>query len=350
MKRVVWLILGIALAAGIFGWLNRDTIRMRMLERGAAETLSRDVLAELGPDALHVGFCGTGSPLPNRDRGEACTVVIAAGKLFIFDAGEGAARTLGGMGLPLGRVEGVWLTHLHSDHFNGLGNLALQRWAGTSATTPLAVFGPTGVREVTDGLTAAYRIDSTYRIAHHGEAVIPPSGFGLAGSAIAPGVVYDRDGVKITAFAVNHAPVTPAFGYRVDWKGKSVTITGDTAPFAALAAAAAKTDVLVSEVLSPRMVKVLVDTLRRTNQPNRAKVMSDIPGYHISPEAAADLATAAKVGLLAFTHIVPSVPGALEGALIGDAGSRFAGPIWIMRDGDLISIGDGKPVRRNLLD
>jgi ribonuclease Z len=350
MKRAFWLILGIALAAGVFGWVNRDAVRMRMLERGVAEAMSRDVFAELGSDRLHIGFCGTGSPLPNRDRGEACTIVIAAGKLFIFDAGEGAARTLGGMGLPLGSVEGVWLTHLHSDHFNGLGNLALQRWAGTSAATPLAVFGPEGVREVTEGLTAAYRIDSTYRIAHHGEAVIPPSGFGLAGSAIAPGVVYDRDGVKITAFSVNHAPVAPALGYRIDWKGKSVTITGDTAPTAALAMAAANTDVLVSEVLSPRMVKVLVDALRKTNQPNRAKVMSDIPGYHISPEAAADVATAARAKLLAFTHIVPSVPRALEGALTGDAGSRFSGPIWIMRDGDVISIGAGEPVRRNLLD
>jgi ribonuclease Z len=349
MKRFASIISALALIGAVIAYFNGDAIRMGIFTRAVEKAISRDVLAELGPKALHIGFCGTGSPLPNRERGEACTVVIAGGKLFVFDAGEGAARTLGEMAMPLGQVQGVWLTHLHSDHFNGLGNLALQRWAGSSATTPLAVFGPEGVKEVTDGLTGAYRIDSTYRIAHHGEAVVPRSGFGLAGSTIQPGVVYDVDGVRITAFAVNHAPAAPAFGYCVDWQGKRVTITGDTAPFPGLAQAAADSDVLVSEVLSPRMVKVLADTLRKTNQTNRAKIMSDIPGYHLSPEDGADAAKAAKVKVLAFTHIVPSVPGFLEPLVIGDAAKHYPGPIWMMHDGDVISIGEGKPERRNLL-
>jgi ribonuclease Z len=350
MKRLAWLIAAVGLVAGVAGWINQDRIRMAMFERGVASAVSRDPMARLGSDQLHVVFCGTGSPLPGRDRGEACTLVIAGGRLFLFDAGEGAARTIGAMGLPFAKLEGVWLTHLHSDHFNGLGNLALQRWAGTSATSPLSVYGPEGTISVTDALTDAYRIDSTYRIAHHGPEVVPPSGFGMKGTAIGPGLVHDRDGVRITAFPVNHAPVAPAFGYRVEWKGKSVTLTGDTAPFPGLARAAAGTDVLVSELLSPRMVQHLSDTLRASGQPNRARIMSDIPGYHISPEAAADAAKAAGAGLLAFTHIVPSVPHLLEPALLGDAQSRFAGPIWLMRDGDVISIGNGKPVRSNLLD
>jgi ribonuclease Z len=349
MKRFGWIALMFVVVGAVIGWLNRDAIRMRVFTRAVERAVSRNVLAELDPKALHIVFCGTGSPLPDRARGEACTVVIAGGKLFVFDAGEGAARTLGAMAMPLGQLQGVWLTHLHSDHFNGLGNLALQRWAGSSATTPLAVFGPDGVRQVTEGLTAAYRIDSTYRIAHHGKAVVPPSGFGLSGSTIGPGLVFNADGVKITAFPVNHAPVAPAFGYRLDWRGKSVTITGDTAPFSGLARAAAGSDVLVSEVLSPRMVKVLVDTLRKTNQPNRAKIMDDIPGYHISPEDGADAAKAAKAKLLAFTHIVPSVPRFLEPAVMGDAAKHYSGPIWMMRDGDVISIGEDKPKRRNLL-
>jgi ribonuclease Z len=211
------------------------------------------------------------------------------------------------------------------------------------------VFGPDGVKAVTDALTAAYRIDSTYRIAHHGEFVAPLSGFGLPGSTIQSGIVYDEDGLRITAFAVNHAPVGPAFGYRIDWLSKSVTITGDTASFAGLAEAAAGSDVLVSEVLSPRMVKVLADTLRKTNQPKPAKTMADIPGYHICPEDSADAAKAAKVKLLAFTHIVPSVPHFLEPAVLGDAARHYSGPIWMMRDGDVISIGEGEPKRRNLL-
>lgn len=350
MKRLLWIVLALAAIAGGAFWFRGDALRLALFERGVDGAMARNVMRDLAPGALHIGFCGTGSPLPSRTRGEACTVVIAGGRLFVFDAGEGAARTLGGMGLPLDRLEGVWLTHLHSDHFNGLGNLALQRWAGTSAAAPLPVFGPEGVGEVTDGLTRAYRIDSTYRIAHHGPAVVPPAGFGLAGRAIAPGRVYNRGGVQITAFAVSHAPVTPAFGYRIAYRGKSVTITGDTAPFPGLAQAAAGSDVLVSEVLSPRLVTRLQSGLARSGQANRAKIMGDIPGYHIAPEDAARAASAARAGLLAFTHVVPALPRFLEPALLGEAERHFAGPIWIMRDGDVISLGAGAPERRNLLN
>lgn len=313
--------------------------------------MSRDVMADLPADQLHVGFCGTGSPLPNRDRAAACTVVIAGGRLFVFDMGEGSGKTLSLMGMPLDKIEGVWLTHLHSDHFEGLGPFTLQRWAGTSARTPLPVFGPDGVTEITEGLNAVYRIDSTYRIAHHGAAVVPPSGFGMTGKAIQPGIVYDVDGVRITAFAVDHDPITPAFGYRVDFKGKSVTITGDTAFTPKLAVAAKGSDLLVSELLSPRMVDILANGAQKAGMTNRAKIFKDIQNYHISPEQAADVAKSAGVGMLAFTHIVPSVPKPLEFALIGDASNRYDRQIAVMHDGDIISITGTKEFKtRNLLN
>jgi ribonuclease Z len=340
----------IGLIATGFAYVKRDAIAMSLIQRGADAAMLRNVMAELPADQLHVGFCGTGSPLPSRDRAAACTVVIADGKLFVFDMGEGSGETLTLMGLPLDKIQGVWLTHLHSDHFEGLGPFTLQRWAGTSAKMPLPVFGPEGVNEITDGLNAAYRIDSTYRIAHHGEAVVPPSGFGMKGAAIQPGVAYNGGGVRITAFAVDHEPISPAFGYRLDWQGKSVTITGDTAYTPALAAAAKGSDLLVSELLSPRMVKILENSARKSGNANRAKIFSDIQNYHISPEQAADVAKKAGVGMLAFTHIVPSVPKPMEFALTGEAASHFAGPIKVMQDGDLISIADrGKFKTQNLL-
>jgi ribonuclease Z len=347
------LLLGLAIAAligGAVAYTKRDTIAMNLLARAAEKAMARDVMAELPRDQLHVGFCGTGSPLPSRDRAAACTVVIADGRLFVFDMGEGSGEVLSLMGLPLGKVEGVWLTHLHSDHFEGLGPFTLQRWAGTSAEAPLAIFGPDGVTEITEGLNRAYKIDSSYRIAHHGQVVVPPSGFGMAGKSIAPGVVYDQRGVKITAFAVDHTPVAPAFGYRVDWNGKSVAISGDTAATPALAAAAKGSNLLVSELLSPRMVKQLEASARKAGMANRAKIFADIRDYHISPEQAAESAAKAGVAMLAFTHVVPSVPKFMEGALTGDAASRFDGPIGVMRDGEVISIsGRGKFTTQNLL-
>ena len=337
-RKWVWVLAGLALIGATVAYAKRDAIIMSMFARGAEAAMARDTLAGLDPNALHVGFCGTGSPLPSRDRAAACTLVIANGRLFVFDMGEGSGETLALMGMPLGKIEGVWLTHLHSDHFEGLGPFTLQRWAGTSATKPLPVFGPEGVSEITDGLNAAYRIDSTYRIAHHGEAVVPPSGFGMTGAAISPGIVHDQDGVRITAFAVDHDPITPAFGYRVNWRGRSVTISGDTALTPVLAEAAKGSDLLVSELLSPRMVKILENSSRKAGNANRAKIFADIQDYHISPEQAASVAKQAGVGMLAFTHIVPSVPALMEGALTGNAASRFSGPIKVMHDGDIISI------------
>lgn len=347
MKRIGWTLLLLIGVAGLVAWAKRDAIEMAMFRRAVERNVARNIVTTLDPKELHVAFCGTGSPVPSPERGEACTAVIAGGKVFVFDAGEGAGRTLTMTGMPLGMVEGVWLTHLHSDHFEGLGNLALQRWAGTSASTPLPVFGPTGVEEVAAGINSAYRIDSTYRIAHHGPETVPPSGFGLKAAAIVPGVVYDRGGVRITAFPVNHAPVSPAYGFRVEWQGRAVTLSGDTAPTPSLVAAAKGSDMLVSEVISPRMVRFLQQANAKAGNPGRAKIMGDILTYHTSPEAAADMAKGAGVKMLAFTHIVPSVPRFMEGAFLGNVAAHFDGPIWVMRDGDIVSIGEGGKMKRD---
>ncbi len=330
-------------------YLKRDMLVMKIFSNVAEKTMTRNVITKLDPQGIHVGFCGTGSPIPNRDRVEACTAIYAAGRLFIFDMGEGGSKNFAQMGFPYDKVEGVWLTHLHSDHFEGLGSFSLQRWGLSNALSPLAVYGPKGVEQITQGLNQAYKIDSGYRMAHHGTAILPPSGYGMLGTSIEPGLVYDKNGVRITAFAVNHAPVAPAFGYRIDFGGHSVTISGDTAPTEQLTVAAKGSDLLVSEILSPRMVKILEQTASRAHLSTQAKILHDIPGYHMPPEAAADIARASGVKMLAFTHVVPSVPKWMESALIGDAHKHYAGTIAVMHDGDIISIlGNGKIEKRNL--
>lgn len=349
--RIALTLSGLLVLLGGIGYANREQVQMRVFERALDNVVARDVMATLDPKALHVGFCGTGSPLPSRDRASACTVVIADGKLFVFDAGEGAGETLALMGMPLGKIEGVFLTHLHSDHFEGLGPLALQRWAGTGATTALPILGPEGTQKIADGLNMAYQPDSTYRMAHHGPSVVPPSGFGFAATVLNPGVVYDKDGVRITAFPVNHAPVAPAYGYRLDWQGKSVTISGDTAKAPIIDRLAKGTDVLVYEVLQPRLVEEMAKAAERNGQKGRAKIFRDIQTYHIDPVTAAESAKAADAKMLAFTHVVPSLPRPLLSLVTKGAADHYGGPIRTMRDGDLLSItGTGEPGYRNLLD
>lgn len=349
--RIILSLSGLLIAAAGLAYANRDALLLRAYDRAVDKAIGRDVVATLDPKALHVAFCGTGSPLPSRDRAAACTAVYAGGKLFVFDAGEGSGKTLSMMGLPLGKIEGVYLTHLHSDHFEGLGPLALQRWAGASAATPLPLFGPVGTEKIAEGLNIAYQPDSQFRMAHHGPKVVPPSGYGFAATILKPGIVYNKAGIRITAFAVHHDPVTPAYGYRLDWQGRSVTISGDTAKSTELAKVAKGTDLLVHEVLNPRLTEIMAQAAERNGQPNRAKIFRDIPGYHTPPEDAGDIATLADARMLAFTHIVPAVPGPLMGLVIQGADQHYKGPIRAMRDGDLLSItGAGEPQYRNLLD
>ena len=330
-------------AAIVIAFASRERIMLAFFDRAVARAMTPEPYSR---DGLHILFCGTGSPLPGGNRGEACTAVIANGQLFVFDAGEGAGRSLSRMAAPLGRAQAVFLTHLHSDHINGLGNLALQRWVGSTAAAPLPLLGPTGTAEVGTALNAAYRLDAGYRTAHHGEKVAPPSGAGFAARDIEPGVVYDAGGVRITAFAVRHDPVTPAFGYRLDWDGRSVTISGDTAATPALAKAATGTDILVAELLNPALVRRLESAAKAAGQPARAKIFADIIDYHITPAEAGQAAHQARARQLVFTHIVPAVPGFMEAMLVKGAAAEFSGPVKVAADGDVITIAADRTITR----
>lgn len=350
-RRLALVFSALVLGGAGLAYANRDALLRRAFDRAVDQTIGQDKLAALDPQSLHIAFCGTGSPLPSRDRASSCTAVLADGKVFVFDAGEGAGETMSMMGLPLGKIEGVFLTHLHSDHFEGLGPLSLQRWAGASASTALPIIGPAGTEKVAQGLNIAYGPDSVFRMAHHGPVAVPPSGFGFAATVINPGIVYDKGDIRITAFPVHHDPVTPAYGYRLDWKGKSVTISGDTARSQTLANVAKGTDLLVHEVLNRDLVESMAKAAERHGQKNRAKIFRDIQNYHATPQEAGDTAAAAGAKMLAFTHIVPSLPGPMMRLVTLGADKHYRGPIRAMRDGDVLSInGVDEPTYRNLLD
>ncbi|HVK80008.1 MAG TPA: MBL fold metallo-hydrolase [Verrucomicrobiae bacterium] len=341
-------------AAAIF-WFRAD-IATRIVQRAATQALSGSLTDDL-PDGLHAVFCGTGSPFPDRSRAGPCFAAIAGGHVFVFDAGEGAAETLSLMGVSPGSVERVFLTHLHSDHFDGLAPMALQHWVNASAQSPLVVSGPEGTARVVAGLNEAYTIDSTYRIAHHGERVVPPSGFGLAATEFvfpagqADLIVYDADGVRITAFPVNHAPINNAVGYRIDYAGRSIVVSGDTARADSVERAAQGVDLLVHDVLSMQLNTIMGEAANANGRQNIGAVIHDVRSYHASPEDAGAVAQAAGVGALAMTHLVPPtpVPG-LDAVFVRAARSTFNGPVWAMRDGDVVSLPrDGGMIRSHRL-
>ncbi|MSO42503.1 MAG: MBL fold metallo-hydrolase [Solirubrobacterales bacterium] len=293
--------------------------------------------------------------MPDPKRGNPCLAVIAGERVFIVDAGERASETLTRMRIEPGRIEAVLLTHFHSDHIGGLGSLTIQRWVAEQTTTRMRVIGPPGVERVIAGYNEAFALDSGYRTAHHGEAVArseiggmtaEPFSFPQGADSI---VVLDDGALKITAFEVDHSPAEPAVGYRFDYKGRSLVVSGDTSYSPVLVRVAAGADLLIHDALSPELTKLVGDAAAAAGLAARAKIFADIPDYHASPGEAADAAREAGVGALALTHIVPPLPlKALQGPFLGDARERFTGPLWIARDGDLYSLpSGGKGVERS---
>jgi ribonuclease Z len=355
--RILGDVLGLVVIAGAGLWLMRDQIALAVMNRVYERAFAADPLASL-PDGLHVGLCGSGSPMPDPTRAGPCEVVVAGRRLFVIDSGEGSTKNLSLMRLPPAQVSAVFLTHYHSDHIADLGELMLQHWAGEAATSPLTVYGPTGVDQVVAGFEQAYMLDRGYRIAHHGPKIVPPGGFGGAPHAFAvsktgPDVtLIDEPDLKVVAFPVDHEPVEPAVGYKFTYKGRTVVISGDTAPSARVEAAAHGADVLVHEGLAPNLVADMRTAALRHGRANLAAIMHDILSYHTTPEQAAAIAERAHVRMLLFTHVIPPLPfGALNGPYLGRAPGIFHGPIRVGRDGDFISLpaGGAKIDRSNRL-
>ena len=310
----------------------------RIFAKAVSKNFGNNILSDL-PDGLHVVLIGTGSPLADPSRAGPSTAVIAGKRVFIVDCGGGAVRNMGEIGLPPAATERVLLTHFHSDHIDGLGELMLQRWAGGGYNEPLPIHGPEGVADVVTGLNAAYNHDRDYRVAHHGADIVPPSGFGAAPIEFEAGTVIEGSGVKIIAFAVDHKPVSPSFGYRFDYKGRSVVITGDTAYSDDLASHAKDTDILISEALNPDMVGVIETTAREAGNNRIGKIMYDIPDYHITPVQAAEVAQDANAGLLVYTHIVPALPTPyLNAVFTKGAADKYSGDIIVGQDGMMFSL------------
>jgi ribonuclease Z len=311
-----------------------DSLQDRIIERVAARALGADRNDLMDDGKLHVVLCGTGSPIADAQRAGPCTAILAGGHFFLIDVGPGAMRNVTLERLPRARLSGLLLTHFHSDHIGEVGEAAVQTWiAGRKA--PLDVYGPPGVEAVVLGFTTAYALDARYRVAHHGADAMPPDGARLLAKPLelpapdAPAVVLDADGLRIVAFAVDHDPVKPAYGYRIEYEGRTVVVSGDTRKSANVGRQAEGVDLLLHEAISARMLTRVSAYAQSHGMARWAKLTSDVVTYHTTP-----IEAAAHVRVLAFTHVVPPLANFVARRIfLSGVSEVFDGEVVIGTDG-----------------
>jgi ribonuclease Z len=196
---------------------------------------------------LKVILLGTaGGPTINPERLGISTLVVAGSETLLFDAGRGLTFALARLSIPAPTVTKVFLTHLHSDHIVSIPELFLFPWASQGRKVPLQIWGPEGTSAMASHLSEAFSFDIHVR--RDVDEKFAADGIKIQATDIREGVVYEAAGVKVTAFLVDHGPVAPAFGYRVDYAGHSVVLSGDTKPTDNLVKFARGADVLIHEL------------------------------------------------------------------------------------------------------
>lgn len=284
-------------------------------------------------DLFRVTLLGTGAPPPVVDRFGPSTLVEVGTEKFIFDAGRGAMQRLHQLQIPFADITGVFLTHHHSDHVVGFTDLWLTGWIGRpwgKRRTPLRVWGPEGTQQMMEHLPKAFHVDIRVRSKSY-----PPEGVKLEAQDIREGLVYDVDGVKVSTFEVDHGgEELPAFGYRIDYRGHSAVLSGDTTFNENLIRHAQGADLLVHEV-----------TAASESAAETAAQLKRISSNHTTPEQAGEVFARVNPKLAVYNHLL-LFGGARVEDLIPATRKNYSGPILVGEDLTKIEIGDSVETRR----
>lgn len=310
MKKILIIVLGLlVLVAAGRALLNVPAVQDRLVERGTAAIAKRGAVPFPESENLRVYVCGSASPL-GMGQAQACIAVMTPEHFYLIDSGAGSTDNISRLGLPMSRLQGVLLTHFHSDHIAEIYEVNLNSWV-QGRPQPLTIYGPEGVDEVAKGVNTSYRQDRIYRTVHHGEELLPPALGVLQHETIAPGVILEDGDLKISAYVAEHPPIHPAVGYRVDYRGRSVVISGDSNVTENTLKISDGADLLLHDALSVPTVSALSEALGAAGQSRQSKIVADVMDYHASADSLVELANDSDVDMVAFYHLVPVPPNAL---------------------------------------
>lgn len=276
-------------------------------------------MAQSSNSLFRVTLLGTGAPPPRVDRFGPSTLVEIGDRKFIFDAGRGAMQRLHQLGIPFADIDGMFLTHHHSDHVVGFPDLWLTGWIGRpwgKRSTPLQVWGPEGTRQMMEHLPRAFAVDIRVRRKNY-----PAEGVELVAHEIGEGTAFEDDGITISAFKVDHGgEELPAYGYRIDYHGRSAVLSGDTTFNENLIRHAQGTDVLVHEV-----------TAAAGAAGENAQQLKRIGANHTTAEQAGEVFARVRPKLAVYNHLL-LFGSATPADLIPATRKNYAGALMVGED------------------
>ena len=304
---------------------------------------TQERIATTNDSTMKVVLLGTRSgPAVDAQRLGISTLVLAGPEKLLFDCGRAMTTGMARLAINPADVTKVFLTHLHSDHIVSLPELVLFPWASQGRAAPVQVWGPDGTRSMVKHLLEAFSFD--IHIRRDVDEKFSPEGIKVIANDIREGVVHEANGVKVTAFSVDHGPVKPAFGYRIDYQGHSVVISGDTKPSDSLVKFSQHVDVLIHELgqskQDPRLTgppDELIPNLRITRRQART-----IVDHHTDAAEAGQVFERVQPKLAVFSHLPNIVPAdALR--LVRQS---YAGRVEFGEDLMTIDIGSAVNIRR----
>lgn len=300
----------------------KTVVLLGALLLGGAQAMAAD-------GVFRVTLLGTGTPVPSPERFGYSTLIEAGDQKLVFDFGRGVTIRLAQLRIPFGTINAHFLTHFHSDHLNGLPDLWLTGWLRppyAQRNHPMSIYGPPGLVKLTRGLTEAFTRDIEIRKEDEKD---PDAGIAFDVHEKPPGLMYEEGGVRVTSFLNDHGPlVTPSYGYKIEYGGRAVVLSGDTRYSAEVARQAKEADLLV------HCVTVIPDELLK-----KVPAYQAIYQHLASPEAAGRVFSEARPKLAVYSHIGLNGDARAED-LVARTRTVYDGPLQVGRDLMTITIGD----------
>jgi ribonuclease Z len=333
---------------GIIVLINKQLIIDEFIKWNSIKSFTLKNNKWLTDGKVHVVFIGTGSPAPDKNIAQSCIAIIYDNEFIILDAGSSSGRKAEAIGLPMKNFSKAFISHFHSDHIMDLDVWSDISWR-SGRQENMKIFGPTGISQIVEGINMTLKQDLSYRNKNIPPSISADKSILVAEEFTPPHnnsmkLIYSnpKNGLKVSVFNVSHKPVEPSVGYRIDVNGKSIVYSGDTKKDKRMIIHAKNADLLIHESYNKAMMNKsleyssLIDSSKRDDA--LLEQIKQTPHYHTDPKEVAEIAKAAGVKQIIYTHIIPSIPKLVPRFIssyiyLKGVGDIYSGKVELAKDG-----------------